>query len=121
MGLGPTVEDSCDSGVATAMPAGVGAEVGTAITAVVSVELGIDAGALTGSGSAVASGDPLHPASCRRIRIPSKIDATGPEARPALMNFPLLILLPIPVHHSVRALGAARNPKRSYERESPDR
>ena len=63
MRLGPTVEDPCDSDVRIAMIVGVGAEVCNPITAVVGIELGIDVVAVSGSGSEVGLGDPLHPAS----------------------------------------------------------
>ena len=91
MGLVPTVESFRDSGVTIVMTADVGAEAGAPIIAVVGVESGIDAVAVTRSGSEVGLGGPLHPASDRRIKVPRRSAATLPKALPAPLNFPLII------------------------------
>lgn len=89
------------------MTEGVGAEVGAPIPAVVSAELGIDAVAVTRSGSEVGLVEPLHPAINRRIKVPRKSDATLPEALSARLDFPLIILQPISGNDPVRALDTA--------------
>ncbi len=99
MGLGPTVEDSCDSGVTIVMTAGVG------------VALAIDAVAVTRSGSEVGLGEPLHPASNRRIKVPRRSEATLPEALSARLDFPRIILQPISGNDSIRGLDTARYSK----------